>query len=129
MDIKPLIAQSMGTLSWNVPSRVDPTKLTIVGWNVRIVVCMEEDKYCRKAKLEASPTTENFLEVMVDNEATTMEQLNCICGKEVHIPRGGRVPKSWIHVYLFRKDVSIYENMWRMMGGRRYSSGPKGVKH
>jgi hypothetical protein len=73
---------------------------------------MEEDKYCRKAKEEASPTTsENFLEVMVDNEATTMEQLNCICGKEVHIPRGRRVPKSWIHVYLFRKDVSIYGNV------------------
>jgi hypothetical protein len=48
---------------------------------------------------------------MVDNEATTMEQLNCICGKEGHIPRGGRVPKSWIHVYLLRKDVSIYENV------------------
>jgi len=48
---------------------------------------------CWKKIAKGLPTTTNFLEVLVDDEESTIAKLNHVCGDDRHVFFGVRIPK------------------------------------
>jgi hypothetical protein len=56
-----------------------------------------EDRCWKKIAKDPLATT-NFLEVLVNDEETTLSELNYICGEEEHVFFGIKMPKRRLHV-------------------------------
>ncbi len=56
-----------------------------------------EDR-CWKKSAKGPVATTNFLEVLVNDEETTLLELNYICGEEEHVFFGIKMQKRRLHV-------------------------------
>jgi hypothetical protein len=63
-----------------------------------------EDR-CWKNSAKGPITTTNFLEVLVNDEETTMSKLNYIYGEEEHVFFGIKMQKRRLHVSISTAEV------------------------
>jgi hypothetical protein len=60
---------------------------------------------CWKKFAKGPIATTNFLEILVNDEETTLLELNYICGEEEHVFFGIKMPKRRLHVSTSMAEV------------------------
>jgi hypothetical protein len=82
------------------------------------VIGHSEDRCWRKKNTKPFNFTANYLEVLVNDEEATLNELNMICGANYHLTFGNKIPKRRIPVHVNEAE-GVLNKLGALMHGTR----------